>query len=109
MVYLLFVTSQETHLDKSSEKCSSKIGCDIGRIEMGLTRSDSEEAAVNEATETEIDPWALTDLVDTSEKWSGNYIRILRNDFVVVVSLYADHVCTSNRHIVAAVANMCAL
>ena len=73
LVYLLFLTLQETHLDKSSEKCSSKIGCDIGRIEMGLTRSDSEEAAVNEATETEIDPWALTDLVDTSEKWSGNY------------------------------------
>jgi hypothetical protein len=61
-------------LDKSNEKCSSKNGCNIGRMEMGRARSDSDDAksAVDEATEAEIDPWALTDLVDNSEKWSGN-------------------------------------
>lgn len=58
-------------MDKSNEKSSSKNSCDIGRIEMGLTRSDSDDTVVSETAEAEIDPWALTDLVDTSEKWSG--------------------------------------
>jgi hypothetical protein len=43
-------------------------------MEMGRAGSDSDDvkSPVDETKEAEIDPWALTDLVDTSEKWSGN-------------------------------------
>lgn len=59
-------------MGKSDEKSFGQNVCDIGRVELGLKHSSSDCGAVEESAEAEQDPWALTDLVDTSEKWSGN-------------------------------------
>lgn len=58
-------------MGKSDEKCFGQNVCDIGRIEIGLPRNGSDCDAGGESEEAQHDPWALTDLVDTSEKWSG--------------------------------------
>ena len=65
---------------------------DIGHIEIGLPLGGSSSINLQSHTDDLVDdgsmvtgstdPWALTDLVDTSEKWSGNYnhfFKILRN------------------------------
>lgn len=51
----------------------------------------------------------LSQIWSTRQRNGQVTIRILRNVFVAVVSLYDYHVYTSNRHIVVKVANMCAL
>jgi hypothetical protein len=79
-------TNQETQLEKSNGN-SGAVGAlrDIGRIEIGLPpNSASSSANLQAHMEDQVDdgsmitgstdPWALTDLVDTSEKWSGNAI-----------------------------------
>lgn len=51
-------------MGKDGEKPYGRNGAvDINRIVIGINGG---------STETEIDPWALTELVDNSEKWKGN-------------------------------------
>lgn len=75
---------EKEHLKRRS-KCDEKLS--IGRddfklaveIEMQECESLDEPANASESTDnTGSDPWALTELADTSEKWSG---KVLRNAF----------------------------
>ena len=67
-------------MGKSDEKRFGRNGCDIGRVEIGIPRDDSLcETGADKSTEAQHDPWALKDLVDTSEKWSGKVSIAKRN------------------------------
>ena len=82
-----YITKQETQLEKSNGTTNNgAVGAlrDIGRIEIGLPPNASSSANLQAHMEDQVDdgsmitgstdPWALTDLVDTSEKWAGNAI-----------------------------------
>ena len=73
-------------MGKDGEKPYGRNGAaDINRIVIGINGG---------STETEIDPWALTELVDNSEKWKGNNKTVLYYNF-----LTAHMFCTCCRNI----------
>ncbi len=89
-------------MGKSDEKSFGQNVCDIGRVELGLKHGGSDCGAVEESAEAEQDPWALTDLVDTSEKWSGKCANVLitkttRLDREYIVSRYLHSTRRSER------------
>lgn len=86
---------RETQLEKSNGTTNNgAVGAlrDIGRIEIGLPPNASSSANLQAHMEDQVDdgsmitgstdPWALTDLVDTSEKWAdldtkGKTLRVV--------------------------------